>query len=200
MIEEDSRRRWRRRARRGLLGVIVAMGIYGLCALALGTYRAPGPGADTRWDAIVVLGCRVDPGGVPSPTLRRRAERAVELYHQGLAPRVVFSGGVGTFLPSEARAAADHARRLGLDPGAIILEETSTSTRENAEHVAALGQAGDRVLIVTDDYHVPRARRVFAQHFEEVGAAGVGHRPRRWYVASLRELMALGYYGLRGWL
>ena len=193
-------RRRRLAARTVLVGGIVAIGIYVLCALALGLYRAPQPDPSRRWDAIVVLGCRVDPTGQPSPTLRRRTERAVALWRQGLAPRIVFSGGVGTFPPSEAAAAARHARRLHVAPQAIRLEETSTSTRENARHVAALGQAGARVMIVTDDYHLLRARRVFAHHFEEVGTAGVGIRPRHWYLASAREILALGYYGLRGWL
>src|SRR6185503_13743198 len=50
-------------------------------------------------DALVVLGARVMPGGVPSGALLARVEKAVELYQRGLAPRLVFSGGIGVHAP-----------------------------------------------------------------------------------------------------
>ena len=115
--------------------------------------------------AIVVLGARVAAPGEPSPALARRAEKAVELYRQGLAPLLVFSGGVSGALPSEASVARDLAVRLGVPASACLLEEGSHSTRQNAELTAPLLRARgiEEVVLVSDGYHLLRARLRFAE-------------------------------------
>lgn len=185
-----------RRARLALAAVPFALVLWLLAALALDRLgRRPPP--DGRWDAIVVLGCGVGPDGRPAPALRHRVERAVALWRQGLAPVIVFTGGLGAHPPSEAEAAAAHARALGLPPSAVRLEDRSTSTEENARFTAAL-HPNARVLVVTDAYHVFRARRVFARHFPAVAAAGsVAPLPSR-ARGALREVAAVAWYALTG--
>ncbi|MBZ4416089.1 YdcF family protein [Myxococcus sp. RHSTA-1-4] len=114
-------------------------------------------------DAVVVLGARVLPGGVPSGALRARTEKAVELYQRGLAPRLVFSGGVGVNPPSEARVMLALATRLGVPEAACTLEEESHSTEENARLAVKLlrGLGARRVVVVSDPYHLLRARQYF---------------------------------------
>jgi uncharacterized SAM-binding protein YcdF (DUF218 family) len=114
-------------------------------------------------DAVVVLGARVLPGGVPSGALRARTEKAVELYQRGVAPRLVFSGGVGVNPPSEARVMLALATRLGVPAEACILEEESHSTEENARLAAKLLRTlgARRVVVVSDPYHLLRARQYF---------------------------------------
>jgi uncharacterized SAM-binding protein YcdF (DUF218 family) len=120
-------------------------------------------------DVVVVLGARVLPGGHPSPALRARIEKAVELYHQGLAPRILFSGGVGVNPPSEARVMKALAVRLGVPEEACLLEEQSQSTEQNARFSAEVLRAlgAKRVVVVSDPYHLLRARQYFRlQGFE----------------------------------
>ena len=149
------------------------------------------------WDAIVVAGCRVRPDGSPSLALQRRTEAAVELWRQGLAPRIILTGGMGDHPPTEAAAAAAHARKLGVPAQALVEEGRSTSTEENARFAAQLTGAR-RVVVVTDSYHVFRSRRVFARHFPEVAGFGStpGAGPR--IKGALREVPAIAYYGLKG--
>ncbi len=148
------------------------------------------------WDAIVVAGCRVLPDGQPSPALARRTEHAVDLWRRGLAPRIVFTGGVGDFPPAEAVAASNLALELGVPAGAIALEERSTSTEENAANAAAL-LGGGRVLVVSDTYHIFRCERVFGRYFDEVRGAGsapiLSYRVR----GALREVAAVSWYKLK---
>ncbi|MBQ7801893.1 MAG: YdcF family protein [Oscillospiraceae bacterium] len=64
------------------------------------------------------------------------ARRAAELYHQGLAPKVLFTGGLGRntvgLLPeSEAERFARVAMECGVPEGDIIREDKSTNTAEN---------------------------------------------------------------------
>ncbi len=181
-----------------LAGVALLLGLGPWWILAWGLDRA---GRQTlpegSWDAIVVAGCRVEAPGVPSPALRRRTEKAVELYRRGAAPVLLFTGGLGRFPPTEAQAAAAHALELGVPPDAILLEDRSTSTEENARF-AAEDHGYRRILLVTDSYHVFRASRVFARYFDEV--EGAGSLAPAWprVRGSLREVLAVGWYGLRG--
>ncbi len=120
-------------------------------------------------DAVVVLGARVLPGGVPSGALYARVEKAVELYRGGIAPRLVFSGGVGDNPPSEAQVMRSVAVRLGVPAEACVLEEQSHSTEQNTRYSAELLRSlgARRVVVVSDPYHLLRARQYFRlQGFE----------------------------------
>ena len=121
-------------------------------------------------DALVVLGARVMPGGVPSGALLARVEKAVELYQRGLAPRLVFSGGIGVHPPSEAQVMREQAVRLGVPSEACVLEEQSHSTEQNARYSAELLRSlgARRVVVVSDPYHLLRARQYFRLHGFEV--------------------------------
>jgi uncharacterized SAM-binding protein YcdF (DUF218 family) len=179
-----------------LLLLAGSLGPWFLAAAALDQLgqRVPSEGG---WDAIVVAGCRVDPGGVPSPALRARTELAVALFEEGLAPELAFTGGLGENPPTEAQAAAAHARALGVPDAAIVLEDRSTSTEENARFLAE-DQNYQRVLLVSDAYHVFRARQVFARHFPHVDAAGSVATPWERLRGSLREVLAIGLYRAKG--
>lgn len=114
-------------------------------------------------DAIVVLGARVLKGGRAGDSLRARTLHAVELYHRGFAPAIMCTGGVGAHAPAEAEVAAALARSHGVPAGALVLEDRSTSTWENAENAAALcrERRWQRVIVVSDPYHLLRATRNF---------------------------------------
>ncbi|MDQ3814751.1 MAG: YdcF family protein, partial [Armatimonadota bacterium] len=115
-------------------------------------------------EAIVILGAQVNTYGVPGQSLRARTLHAVELYERGLAPKIICTGGIGTFPPSEAKAAATLAMRHGVPAQALLLEEESTSTWENVQNAAHICRAHgwQRVIVVSDPFHLWRARRNFA--------------------------------------
>jgi uncharacterized SAM-binding protein YcdF (DUF218 family) len=151
--------------------------------------RAP----DGEWDAIVVPGCRGT-----TRALFERVELASELFHEGIAPRIVFTGGRGSADISEAEAAAFIAGGHGVPASAIVLEASSTSTEENAAFAAAAIDA-ERVVVVTDAYHVWRAERVFARHFAHVHAIGSQNPDgAARTIGALREVPAIIVYALRG--
>ncbi len=186
-----------RRMRRVIvLGTATAVA-WGLSAVALCRYGR-GRRADGRWDAIVVCGCRVRPDGTAGPALTRRTRLAVTLFEAGRAPRLVLTGGLGRYRPSEARAAADVATRLGVPEERMLLESGSHSTEDNARFAAALLGRDARVLVVTDAYHVFRAERVFRRYFAEAHGVGfVGTRAGR-IEGALREVAAVLGYAVLG--
>lgn len=66
----------------------------------------------------------------------RVAKKGAELYLQGLAPIIIFSGGLGTFTKeiwdeSEADKFATIAMNMGVPRKAILIENKSTNTGEN---------------------------------------------------------------------
>jgi uncharacterized SAM-binding protein YcdF (DUF218 family) len=147
---------------------LVFLGLWGTSGLAVhhaGSIDEAGPA-----DAIVVLGARVNPGGVASTTLHHRAMHGLQLWQRKLAPFIVSTGGVGVYGPSEAQVACSLTIDAGLPPAACVLEANSHTTYENAHFAAPLlRERGVRtVLLVSDDYHLPRARRFFAAEGFEV--------------------------------
>lgn len=66
----------------------------------------------------------------------RVADRAAELYLQGLSPYIIFSGGLGNFTAGiwdepEADQFARIARQKGVPASQILVENKSTNTGEN---------------------------------------------------------------------
>jgi len=66
------------------------------------------------------------------------ARRAAELYHQGYAPKILFTGGLGRnttrlFTEPEAVKFARVAMDCGVPEGDIILEDKSSNTKENID-------------------------------------------------------------------
>ena len=71
------------------------------------------------------------------------ARRAAELYHQGYAPKILFTGGLGRntegMLPEpEAVRFAKVAMECGVPAEDILLEEKSRNTKENIDFTKAL--------------------------------------------------------------
>lgn len=69
---------------------------------------------------------------------RRVADYAVDLFFQGFAPYILFSGGLGrltagNFNKSEAETFADIAIARGVSKDKIIVENKSTNTGQNVE-------------------------------------------------------------------
>jgi len=156
-----------------------------------------------RYDAIVVPGCAVDAEGRASPALERRVQGAASAWRRGFAPLVVLTGGRGAHGHVEAEVAARRCVELGIPARALAVEGRSTDTRENAAFAAQQvpGGRGARVLVVTDAYHVPRARRLFARVFADADAVACQGRaaPHRWRPA-LREVGALLRARAHGWI
>jgi len=102
-----------------------------------------------------------------------RCLEAARLYHAlGRCPVLVTGGKVDPDEPGPtiARAMGDLLLSLGVRPEDLILEESSTSTYENAvESRSLLEQRGlERVVLVTDAMHMYRASRCFAAQGVEV--------------------------------
>jgi len=107
-------------------------------------------------DAIVVLGRGgADSDGILTNRSLRRVVRGIDLYRQGLAPLLVFSGSL-----EETRGRANVARALGVPGPAILSAPPARTTREEAEEIRKLllPLGKKSVLLVSDPIDMPRAR------------------------------------------
>ncbi|EEY98284.1 hypothetical protein VOA_002104 [Vibrio sp. RC586] len=106
----------------------------------------------------------------------RVAEHAAKLYHQGIAPRVLFSGGLGRFTQgvfqqTEAEIFAALAKEAGVPEKAILLETQSTNSGENilfSHHLLAQqAQPIQRILLVQKPYMERRAYATFMKQWPD---------------------------------
>jgi uncharacterized SAM-binding protein YcdF (DUF218 family) len=117
-------------------------------------------------DVIVVLGAGLRPDNRPGPALIRRTARAAELWQAGVAGHVICTGGVPyRATRSEADACGELLRSQGVPTAAILLEERSRSTEENAlfAHEILRANGWQSAVVVSDGYHLLRATWLFGR-------------------------------------
>ncbi|MGJ7903182.1 YdcF family protein [Lysobacter sp. 1R34A] len=123
-------------------------------------------------DAIVVLGGGIgsvawfERGDADDPRLAgNRVALGARAWHSGRAPAILLSGGptARTRGVSEARDMATAMRRLGVPDRALVLDERSRSTGDNARRSAQLARSHGwrRIALVTSSLHMSRARALF---------------------------------------
>lgn len=153
-------------------------------------------------DIIIILGAGTRNSGAPTDATFRRVLHGVALYRQGLAPYLLCTGGITQNHPkSEAQACAEVAQTQGVPTTAILLEEHSTSTEENAIEARKVMDAHNlkTAILVTDNFHIFRAEILFhAQQIPIVSSPAqvtmgpLG--PRTVILDTYREVAALGWY------
>ncbi len=95
--------------------------------------------------------------------LLARVKKAVEVWKNRECDYVIFSGGKTGSEKSEAEVMRDIAIELGLPEDAVILEDKSKNTVENAVYVKKIVDRiePDVIFVVTSPYHLPRTKIIF---------------------------------------
>jgi uncharacterized SAM-binding protein YcdF (DUF218 family) len=186
-----------------LVGIVVVIAVAGYAA-----YRVwDQAGRDERRDAdaIVVMGA-AQYDGRPSPLFAARLDHAIELYHQGVAPRLIVTGGKREGdRTTEAATARAYAVRHDVPEDAILVEDTSRTTLQSIRGVEALMRDSglQTAVFVSDPTHMLRVLRMAA----DVGIDAYGSPTRTSPLerdlagridATVHELGALGVYFLTG--
>ena len=112
--------------------------------------------APQKSDLIVVLAGETD----------RRPALALDLLHQGYAPRILLDVPASTRIydATLTQIAADYARKLPVASQIAICPIAGLSTRDESRDLATClrGEPGaTRILLVTSDYHTRRALSIF---------------------------------------
>ncbi|KAB2114043.1 YdcF family protein [Vibrio alginolyticus] len=105
----------------------------------------------------------------------RVAEHAAKLYHQKLAPLIVFSGGEGRFTDglfekSEAETFAEIAKMSGVPSEAILLETESSNSGENVrfteQRLKEEGKQCSSFILVQKPFMERRAIATFEKQWQ----------------------------------
>jgi len=106
----------------------------------------------------------------------RVAKRAAELYLEGWAPMIIFSGGLGNFTKdmwteTEADLFAGIAKKMGVPEENILIENKSTNTGENIRFTQQLLARKNfdmkTFIIVQKPYMERRSYATFKKHWPD---------------------------------
>lgn len=142
-------------------------------------------------DCIIVLGASVKNGDTPSPMLRDRLDKGIALYKAGLAPKILMSGDHGSEYYNEVSVMKRYAIANGVPSEDIFLDHAGFSTYESMYRANAIFGA-QRVLIVTQEYHLTRA--VYNAKMLGMDAYGVAAKPVQYggqFIRNVREYLAI---------
>lgn len=142
------------------------------------------------WDCILVLGAGLQPDGSPSPMLRERIETGIRLYEAGAAPKLLMSGDHGRADHDEVNAMKDAAIAAGIPSEDVFMDHAGFNTYDSLYRAGAIFGA-ERMVIVTQAYHLPRALYIAARlGLEAVGVPCDTQRYAGQLYRDIRELLA----------
>ncbi|RUS53208.1 vancomycin resistance protein [Kurthia sp. 3B1D] len=177
----------------GALSMVAA--IYSLTSVAL--RRGHYPKANGVYPYVLVLGAKVQRDGTPTNALRYRLDVAAAYATRYPHVHVIVSGGQGfDENHTEASVMKRYLTKQGIDAARITEEDRSTSTYENIVFTHKLLPEMTQVTIISNDYHLERAK-VLAKwqslKVDTLGAKTPGGIRRK---VREREKLAI----LRAWL
>ena len=96
--------------------------------------------------------------------INERTTKAVEMYKEGRVKKLVFmGGGYGDSNASDDHTPESHQMRnlaitMGVNPNDIIIEDSSTNTKENILYAIKLLNLteNDTVMLITSEFHLKR--------------------------------------------
>ena len=152
---------------RVLAGILLAaegVGILLVIVLGLTILSAAHKPEPENMEYYLVLGAWVN-GRQPSRALRKRLDKALSCAEKDPAARLILSGGQGDDEEiSEAVCMRNYLVAAGVEEDRLILEDRSTSTRENLLFSDQLtGCGGASCGIISNDFHICRAMKLARQ-------------------------------------
>ena len=154
------------------------------------------PAAVPAQPLAIVFGAGYLPGGRLSDALADRMEAAIDLYRAGTVNKLLLTGDNRFADYNEPAAMAAYAEARGVPRDDLVLDYAGRRTYDSCYRAGAIFGV-ERAVLVTQDFHLPRA--LYTCHrlgLEVVGLTADRHAYVRaaWY--QLRELLALS----RAWL
>lgn len=179
-----------------LVALIAYLGVVGMLI-----WRVNNVPQTQDYDAIVVLGAQVKADGSLSLQLTWRLDAAYEAWQQKNCPMVVCGAQGGDEPMPEAHAMRNYLVAQGVPAEQILMDDTSFNTQQNIRHAAELlGDSARTVLIVTSDYHLPRAMAMAEDAGLQATGLGAETLPEYWVKNYGREALAWIKYWMQKYL
>ena len=134
-------------------------------------------------DCIVILGAGIW-GDKPSPMLQDRLDEGIQLYLEGVAPKIIMSGDHSREEYDEVNIMKQYAVDRGVPSEDIFMDHAGFSTYESMYRAKEIFDAKN-IVIVTQEYHLYRALYIANQL--DMNAYGVNADPRKYAGQLYRE-------------
>lgn len=135
-------------------------------------------------DCILILGAGIW-DDKPSPMLKDRLDKGIELYKKGVASKIIMSGDHGRVDYDEVNIMKDYAIEKGVPPEDIFMDHAGFSTYDSVYRVRDIFQA-KKVVIVTQKFHLYRA--LYISNALGIEAYGIMAEPNKYSGQFYREL------------
>lgn len=141
-------------------------------------------------DAILVLGCKVNPDGSPSLMLNKRVEKGIELYEK-TGIKLLLSGDHGTNGYDEVNTMKNMVLDNNIPKEDIFLDHAGLSTYDSiyrAKYVYGI----KKMIIVTQRYHLYRALYIANKLGIDAYGIEANNIPYKWINIKneIREVLA----------
>lgn len=177
-----------------VVGVAGALAVLGTAGFVRSTAQPQTFSAEKVPPAPValVLGAEIYPDGTPSPYLKGRLDLAQRLLETGKVKVILVSGDNGEEHYNEPDGMRNYLIRNGVPAGKVVADYAGFDTYDSCVRAKQIFGV-DRLTVVTQGYHIPRA--VATCRLVGVDAQGVGDYSARtqgatWRYGQLRELLA----------
>ncbi len=144
-------------------------------------------------DVIIVLGCQLW-GESPSPSLKLRLEKALDVYKEGFADKIIVTGAQGSDEKmAESKLMKSWLIGNGVPESAVFEDNKSTSTYENLKFSKVIMDAQNfkTAIIVTTDFHIYRSLRIARGLKINACGASAPNVPSQRLGCQLRETFAV---------
>lgn len=151
-------------------------------------------------DVIVVLGNKVETSGQPSKRLTSRLDSAKSLYTQGIAPKIIVTGGVGREGYDESQVMLQYLIENGVSPHDIYTDPNGFNTLQSATNVSKLmtEKQFHSATLVSNYYHLPRTKMLFQKAgINETYTVHAPYFELRDLYSLPREIIAYLYYAFK---
>ncbi len=173
----------------GILCVAAVFGIDFFVKKSTEKYVLSPENAGSGYDCILVLGCGVR-GNTPSHMLEDRLLQGIELYRNGASGKMLMSGDHGQEYYDEVNVMKNFATERGVPSEDVFMDHAGFSTYESMYRAKEIFKA-EKILIVTQDYHLYRA--IYDARALGLEAYGVASNPRSYsgqLYRDIREILA----------
>ena len=107
-------------------------------------------------DAIMVLGCEIRKNGYPGIVLKQRLDKAIEVYRNGLAEKILVTGNHATDEYDEVNSMKNYLKSKGIESNKIFMDHAGFTTYESMYRAKFVFNVKS-MIIVTQKYHLYRS-------------------------------------------
>ncbi|MEE0691623.1 MAG: ElyC/SanA/YdcF family protein [Lachnospiraceae bacterium] len=141
-------------------------------------------------DCILILGAGIQDDETPTPMLKDRLDAGIDLYWQGVAPKVLLTGDNGTASHNEIHVMLNYTLDAGVPEEDIFCDHAGFSTYDSMYRAKEIFGA-ESVIVVTQTYHEYRSLYIADRlGISAVGAAADQERYAGQFLRDFREILA----------